>query len=125
MLETICEYGREALTVRREVEATRRAHAVYYLSLAEAAEQESVGPQEPMWFARLEQEHDNLRVAMSWLLEFGEVEMALRLGAALWWFLRDSGYYHEGMELSRASTGERRGRCCASAGQRCSGLPGT
>ena len=103
MLETICEYGREALTVRREVEATRRAHAVYYLSLAEAAEQESVGPQEPMWFARLEQEHDNLRVAMSWLLEFGEVEMALRLGAALWWFLRDSGYYHEGWNfLERA-----------------------
>ena len=103
MLETICEYGREALTVRSEVEATRRAHAVYYLSLAEAAEQESVGPQEPMWFARLEQEHDNLRVAMSWLLECGEVEMALRLGAALWWFLRDSGYYHEGWNfLERA-----------------------
>jgi predicted ATPase/class 3 adenylate cyclase/DNA-binding CsgD family transcriptional regulator len=96
MLETIREYGREALTVGGEVDATRRAHAVYYLALAEVAEQESVGPQEAMWFARLEQELDNLRAAMSWLLECGEAGMALRLVAALEWFLLDSGYYHEG-----------------------------
>ena len=69
MLETIREYGREALAAPGEVEVTRQAHAAYYLALAEAAEQEWEGPQQAVWFARLEQEHDNLRAAMNWLLE--------------------------------------------------------
>jgi predicted ATPase/class 3 adenylate cyclase/DNA-binding CsgD family transcriptional regulator len=106
MLETIREYGREALTVRGEVDATRQAHAAYYLALAEAAEQEWEGPQEAVSFARLEQEHNNLRAAMSWLLERGEAEMALRLCAALWWFWGWSDYIHEGWSfLERALEG--------------------
>jgi predicted ATPase/class 3 adenylate cyclase/DNA-binding CsgD family transcriptional regulator len=96
MLETIREYGREELTAHREVEATHQAHAVYYLALAVAAEQEWDGAQESVWLARLEQEHDNLRAAMSWLLERREAEMALRLGAALWKFWLERGSYHEG-----------------------------
>lgn len=106
MLETIREYGREALTVRGEVDATRQAHAVYYLALAEAAEQEWEGPQEAVSFARLEQEHNNLRATMSWLLERGEAEMALRLCAALWWFWEWSDYIYEGWSfLERALEG--------------------
>jgi predicted ATPase/DNA-binding CsgD family transcriptional regulator len=106
LLETLREYGREALTVREEVDATRQAHAVYYLALAEAAEQEWEGPQEAVSFARLEHEHDNLRTAMSWLLERGEAEMALRLCAALWWFWEWSDYVYEGWSfLERALEG--------------------
>jgi predicted ATPase/DNA-binding CsgD family transcriptional regulator len=106
MLETIREYGREALTASGEVDVTRQAHAAYYLALAEAAELEWHGPQEAVWIARLEQEHDNLRAAMSWLLEGGEAEMALRLGAALWWFWLESHYIHEGWHfLERALAG--------------------
>ena len=80
MLETIREYGREALTAHGEVEATRQAHAVSYLALAEAAELEWEGPQESVWFAQLEHEHDNLRAAMSWLFERREAEMSLTPG---------------------------------------------
>jgi predicted ATPase/class 3 adenylate cyclase/DNA-binding CsgD family transcriptional regulator len=106
MLETIREYGREALTAHGEVEATRQTHAMYYLALAEAAELEWEGTQESAWFVRLEQEHDNLRAAMGWLLERREAEMALRLGAALWWFWRECGTYHEGWTfLERALEG--------------------
>jgi len=109
MLKTIREYGREALTVGGEMEATRQAHAVYYLALAEAAELEWEGPQESVWFVRLEQEHDNLRAAMSWLLERRAAEMALRLGAALWWFWQESGSYHEGWTfLERALEGSEK-----------------
>ena len=96
MLETIREYGREALTAHGEVEATRQAHAVSYLALAEAAELEWESPQESVWFARLEHQQDNLRAAMNWLLERREAEMALRLGAALWWFWQERNSYHEG-----------------------------
>ena len=124
MLETIREYGREALTAHGEVEATRQAHAVSYLALAEAAELEWEGPQESVWFARLEHEHDNLRAAMNWLLERREAEMTLRLGAALWWFWQERNAYHEGWTfLERALEGSEEVAC--RCGQRHSWLQGT
>src|SRR6266705_2964606 len=103
MLETIREYGREALAAPGEAEVTHQAHAAYYLALAEAAELAWHSPQQAVWMARLEQEHDNLRASMNWLLERGEAEMALRLGTALWWFWYAQEHLHEGWnELSRA-----------------------
>ena len=99
MLETIREYGREALEASGEAQVTQQAHAVYYLAQAEAAEQTWNGPQQAVWFARLEQEHDNLRVAMNWLLEQREAEMALRLGTALWWFWYAQAHLHEGWNV--------------------------
>jgi len=99
MLETIREYGREALEASREAEITHQAHAAYYLALAEAAEQTWNGPQQAVWFGRLEKAHDNLRAAMNWLLERREVARALRLGTALWWFWYAQAYLHEGWNV--------------------------
>src|SRR6266567_2165773 len=100
MLETIREYGLEALVASGEMERTRQAHASYYLALAEQAELELGGPQQAVWLDRLEREHDNLRAALSWMVEQGEtqqsMEMALRLGGALrpfWW---GRGHWSEG-----------------------------
>jgi predicted ATPase/Tfp pilus assembly protein PilF len=87
MLETIREYGLEALTTTQEIEATRRVHALCYLNLAEKVEPELVGSQQAWWLEKLEREHNNLRAAQHWLFEQGEadhyIEMALRLGGAL------------------------------------------
>ena len=100
MLETIREYGLEALAASGEMEATRQAHATYYLRLSEEAKPELEGPQQALWLERLEREHDNLRAAMQWSLEQAEgehgMEMALHLGRALerFWILH--GYYKEG-----------------------------
>ncbi len=103
MLETIREYGQEGLSVNGEAESICQMHAAYYLALVEKAELNWGGLQEALWFARLEQEHANLQAAMSWLLERGETEMALRAGAALWWFWLASSYVHEGWNfLERA-----------------------
>jgi predicted ATPase/class 3 adenylate cyclase/DNA-binding CsgD family transcriptional regulator len=103
MLETIREYGREALEASGEAEVTHQAHAANYLVLAETAEQAWNGSQQVGWFAQLEQEHDNLRAAMNWLLERGEAEMAFRLGTALWWFWYAHEHRHEGWnQLSQA-----------------------
>src|SRR6266571_747802 len=99
MLETICEYGREALESSREAEVTHQAHAACYLALAEAAEQAWNGSQQAVWFAQLEQEHDNLRAAMNWLLELEEAARALRLGTALWWFWYAHEHRNEGWNL--------------------------
>src|SRR6266849_1667335 len=100
MLETIREYGLEALAASGEMEATRQAHAAYYLALAEAAGPKLVGPQQAVWLERLEREHDNLRSAMQWSLEQRErghsMEMALRLGGVMQWFWQVRGLFSEG-----------------------------
>src|SRR5207248_6851671 len=69
MLETIREYGLEALETSGEMEAARLAHAAYYLRLSQQAEPKLEGAQQAIWLERLEREHDNLRAAMQWSLE--------------------------------------------------------
>jgi predicted ATPase/class 3 adenylate cyclase len=97
MLETIHEFAREKLRDSGEAEELRRLHAEYFLALAEEAEPEVEGAQQQVWLERLEEEHDNMRAALSWSLGQGDgAELALRMGAALgeFWYLR--GYFGEG-----------------------------
>jgi predicted ATPase/DNA-binding CsgD family transcriptional regulator len=119
MLETVREFGLEALTASGELERTRRAHAVYYLALAEDAELELPGPQQAVWLERLEREHDNLRAALQWSLEQagdaearedeGSMEMALRLGGALREFWRVHGHISEGRTFLERALAAREG----------------
>ncbi|HET8853593.1 MAG TPA: tetratricopeptide repeat protein, partial [Ktedonobacteraceae bacterium] len=103
MLATIREYGLECLAAQGEMEATRRAHADYYLELAQQAEKELGGTQQAVWLEQLEQEHENLRAALNWFLERGEATPALRLCAAIWWFWSVRGHVSEGRNfLERA-----------------------
>ncbi|HEY6407699.1 MAG TPA: tetratricopeptide repeat protein, partial [Ktedonobacteraceae bacterium] len=117
MLETIREYGLEALATSGEIEVTRYAHATYYLRLSEKAQLEFDSPQQAVWLEGLEQEHDNLRAALQWSLEQEKTEqnieerreMALRLGGALQGFWRVRGYWSEGLTfLQRALAGSER-----------------
>jgi len=100
MLETMREFGLEALMASGEIEAIRQTHADYYLGLAEEAEPEWEGPQQAAWSERLEREHDNVRAAMQVSLERGETghdwELALRFGGALRRFWQVRGYLSEG-----------------------------
>jgi predicted ATPase/serine/threonine protein kinase/DNA-binding CsgD family transcriptional regulator len=108
MLETIREYGLEALSASGEMESTREAHARYYLALAEEMEPKLLGTEQ---FDRLEREHDNLRSALSCFIEREEAEMALRLGGALGWFWGVRNHASEGrqwMERALSSRGEVR-----------------
>jgi len=86
--ETIREYARERLEASGE--AVRGRHAAYYADLAETATAQVTRPQPGEWLDRLEAEHDNLRAALAYLVERGEVEPALRLGASLFafWYAR-------------------------------------
>ncbi|HEY6407500.1 MAG TPA: adenylate/guanylate cyclase domain-containing protein, partial [Ktedonobacteraceae bacterium] len=107
MLETIREYGLEALTTSGEEQAARQAHADYFLLLAEEAEPALKGPLLVEWLERLEQEHDNLRAALRWAVEGGRADLALRVGVALerFWVVR--GHRNEGLAfLERALVAE-------------------
>jgi predicted ATPase/DNA-binding SARP family transcriptional activator/DNA-binding CsgD family transcriptional regulator len=97
MLEPIRQFAREKLEESREVDEVQTLHAEFYLELAEEAEPELAGAQQGLWVERLEAEHDNLREALSWMLEAGEGEHGLRFGAALWRFWLDRGYLSEGI----------------------------
>ena len=90
MLETIHEFAREKLQESGEAEEIRRLHAEYFLALAEAAEPQLTGPEQVAWFERLEAEHDNMRAALSWSLESGDVELGLKLAGAIehYWVFR-------------------------------------
>ncbi len=113
MLETIREYGLEALTASGEMEVIRQAHALYYVTLAEKAEPELGGQQQAEWLERLEREHENLRAAMQWSLEAGEDghsrEMALQLGGALRRFWIVHGHWSEGRNFLERALAESKG----------------
>jgi predicted ATPase/class 3 adenylate cyclase/Tfp pilus assembly protein PilF len=96
MLETVREYARERLEESGEAEEIKRAHAEYFLTLAEEAAPELKGPEQLEWLQRLEAEHDNMRAALSWALGQEMVELTLRLAGALWRFWWTQGYDSEG-----------------------------
>src|SRR5919199_1240260 len=98
LLESVRDFAREQVTRCDEAEAVGRAHARYFLELAEHAAPELVGPRQRAWFLRLEQEHGNLRVALRWLWDRGEHGLALRLTEALGYFWEVRGYLREGQQ---------------------------
>src|SRR5918993_2246962 len=121
MLEPVRQYAREKLEESGEAQATKRAHAEYFLALAEEAEPRLWESGDKEWFDRLETEHDNMRAALSWTLEHEEAQLALRLGGALRLFWSARGYYGEGRRwLEQALSVEGR----TSAGARAKALDG-
>jgi predicted ATPase/DNA-binding CsgD family transcriptional regulator/DNA-binding XRE family transcriptional regulator len=84
----------------------RAQHADFLLALARrsfapvfegtAAELHQSASQRPGWLERLDREHDNVRAALSWLIENGNVTQAQRMGAAFWLFWAIRGHLTEG-----------------------------
>src|SRR5262249_39304814 len=75
-----------------------RRHGAYYLALAERAEPELRGPRQIAWLERLDAENDNVRAALAWSAENGEVELGLRGGAGLWRYWQTRSLNGEGRE---------------------------
>jgi predicted ATPase/DNA-binding XRE family transcriptional regulator len=95
MLETLREFGLEQLESEGELLAARHRHALYFVDLAERAEPELIGPSQRAWFAVLDREHANMRIAMHWNLEHG-ASLALRIAAALNRFWEHRSHVQEG-----------------------------
>jgi predicted ATPase/DNA-binding XRE family transcriptional regulator len=96
MLEPVRQYALERLEESGEGTAARERHAESFLALAEAAQPRFLGPEYPVQSARLDREHDNLRGALSWASESGDVCTGLRLVGALSWFWWLGGHLEEG-----------------------------
>ncbi|MFL5696871.1 MAG: tetratricopeptide repeat protein [Ktedonobacteraceae bacterium] len=95
MLETVREYGLYYLQTHGELEESLEAHASYYLALVELARPHFNGAQQVQWLARLEQEKENLRAALTWLIQRKETERALRFCEAFGKFCGLRGYWGE------------------------------
>lgn len=95
LLEPVLHYASERLDRDDESGRTRRAHASWFLDLAEQAEPEISGGDQAHWLARLEADHDNLRAAISWA-QGHEPDIAARLVARLWRFWWMHGHLTEG-----------------------------
>jgi predicted ATPase len=100
LLETVRQYGRERL--KESEDEVEQRHAGFFVGLAEEAEGELSGSDQARWLTLLQSEHDNLRAALSWSLgEKRNIELGVRLAAALWLFWFARGYLSEGRRCSR------------------------
>jgi predicted ATPase/DNA-binding CsgD family transcriptional regulator len=115
MLETLQEYALEVLEAVGERAAAERAHAVWCLDLARAAESALWGTQQQAWLDRIERELPNLRAAFRRLLDGGCSDDAGELAAALerFWFVR--GHLAEGRKWLEESLAADGGAPCARA----------
>jgi len=94
VLSTIREYALERLTESGEEFATRRAHAAYYVVLAE--EWGGDLSTHPEWLARFDLELYNFREALEFLIRTGDSEWGMRLGSALFHFWEMREHFAEG-----------------------------
>ena len=103
MLSTIREYAFERLQSVGEAEYTRKAHAAYYLVLAEDAG--SGAAVHATWLATCDVEYANLRAAMDYTVEARLAEWAMRFGNALLPFWQARTRLREGRDaVTRALT---------------------
>jgi predicted ATPase len=96
MLSTIREYALERLAKSEDESATRKAHAAYFLVLAEEGAGEIAA--HPEWLDRFEVEHDNFRLALDHLIKIRDADWGLRLGAALFRFWETREHLAEGRD---------------------------
>jgi len=97
LLETLRQYGQEKLLDAGELASTRGRHLAYFVSLAELAAPGLEDANSVTWLRRLEDELDNLRLALEWALA-NNVESGLRLAGALYWFWFLGLYIDEGVD---------------------------
>ncbi|MEA2972980.1 MAG: hypothetical protein QOG82_1438 [Actinomycetota bacterium] len=103
LLETIRHFARDRLVESGEEGVARRAHLGWCVSLVARAEPELSGPDQEVWFERIDGEIENLRSALEWACGQGLGDDALRLAGplTLYWHVR--GYYPEGRRWMEAA----------------------
>lgn len=124
LLETIREFALEMLSASGELMSTQQAHAAYYTALAERAVPELYHHQQRRWLDVLEKEHENLRAALTFLLERGQHPQLAHLVGTLAWFWYMHGLLNEGQQWAERTIAagledlpdSARGRVIAAAG---------
>ncbi len=98
LLDTIREFALEALNADESEASTgfRLAHVAWFTALAEEVGPNLHGADQHQWWTRLQVEHGNLRVALTWLADQEAWTDCLRLAGALWEYWWFGGHLREG-----------------------------
>ena len=96
MLEPVRQYSLQRLEESGETDAVRSLHAQFFSALAELGGHGLRRSDQLMWLETLSEEHDNLRAALGYLLERGDVDEAAQIGWNLWLFWSLRGHVVEG-----------------------------
>jgi predicted ATPase/transcriptional regulator with XRE-family HTH domain len=110
MLETVREFAMERLTSSGEADDARQRHAEHFLRLSANLAQGRTILMDQASLTSVVADHDNVRLALAWFDEHGEIDALLQLSSLLYglWFGR--GLYREGLQwveraLERSSHG--------------------
>jgi predicted ATPase len=97
MLETIREYAQERLEAAGEAEDIRQRHAEWVLQFTEEAAPQIRGPDQVTWLRRVDAERNNVRAAVTWARDRGEIEIGLGIASALERYFFTHGLLSEGL----------------------------
>jgi non-specific serine/threonine protein kinase len=98
MLETIREYGLDLLAASGELDATHRRHADWCLAFAREIGDTFVHRRDSGWRDQLEADLGNIRAALTWLSDQGDIVALLRLTSALHPLWNYLGHSREGVQ---------------------------
>src|SRR5690606_14128504 len=101
MLETIREFAQQQLESSGRTEAVHQSHATYFLRLAQQAQTHLQGTNQAPWLKCLKAEHGNVQAVIRHSLDCDDVETALRLIDALWFYWVLHGHVDEGWKWSQ------------------------
>jgi len=96
MLETIREYAAEQLTSSGEERLVRDRHAAHFQRLAEGSRYVLTDPRRDQILDQLDRELPNLRAALGWSLEGGDLDVGLAIASDLDDFWHSRGHLGEG-----------------------------
>jgi predicted ATPase/transcriptional regulator with XRE-family HTH domain len=98
MLETVREFGVEQLSSSGEADEARQRHAEHYLRMSADLAQGRTILMDHASQTDIVAEYDNVRLALAWFDEHGEIDALLQLSSLLYglWFGR--GLYREGLQ---------------------------
>ncbi len=102
MLHVIREYAMVCLEDIGESAELHRRHLQAYTEMAEMVAPQLLRKDRRRWLDVMESDHDNFRVALEWAVANQEVDLALRLAAALWRFWQARGHLHEALRRIEA-----------------------
>ena len=122
LLEPLREYALRQLAARGEMAALQRAHASYYLGLAETTAAQWDSPTSDRVIAQLDREYDNIRAVLQWARDGGDRTIGLQLGGALRKFWQRRGYFSEGRAWLEELLANDDSSDAAAAAARISGL---
>lgn len=97
MHELVRQFAHEQLVASGAFPAIHADYTRYFLSLSAAASAGLGGSQPSVWMAQIEQEIDNLRAVLHWLMAH-RPEEGLEMTLNLFWLWQSTNYLQEGRD---------------------------